>query len=114
MIESQNINTRKELIDLLDKLNIENFTLNTEERKLAIHYKEDFDLFFPKLNASPECFRDSAKILPYTATHYAFFKYKGWDIGGNIIKNKANLSAESLENTSRKIRTDDFSYEDLP
>ena len=28
--------------------------------------------------------------------------------------NKANLSAESLENTSRKIRTDDFSYEDLP
>lgn len=25
--------------------------------------------------------------------------------------NKANLSAESLENTSRKIRTDDFSYE---
>lgn len=28
------------------------------------------------------------------------------------VKNKANLSAESLENTSRKVRTDDFSYDD--
>lgn len=26
--------------------------------------------------------------------------------------NKANLSANSLENTSRKVRTDDFSYDD--
>lgn len=30
----------------------------------------------------------------------------------NLTKdNKANLSSESLENTSRKVRTDDFSYE---
>ncbi len=97
MTESQNIKIRKELIDLLDELNIENFTLNTEERKLVIHYKEDFDLFFPKLNAHPECFRDSAKILPYTATHYAFFEYKEWDIRGNIINNKANLSSKDQE-----------------
>jgi hypothetical protein len=89
MKEIQNIKIRRELIDLLDELNIENFTLNTEEKKLIIYYKEDFDIFFPKLNACPECFRDSAKVLPYTATHYTFFDYQGWDIRGNIVNNKS-------------------------
>ena len=97
-----NLKTRKELINLLDELNIEDFAINTEERKLRIHYKEDFDVFFPRLNLNvpPNVLNDRHKILPYGATHFAFFDYKGWHIEGNIAtykKSKANLSAKSPE-----------------
>ncbi|MFH1503372.1 MAG: hypothetical protein ABIE36_01825 [Candidatus Diapherotrites archaeon] len=100
-----NKKTRKELISLLDELNIVDFTINTEEKQLSIHYKEDFDIFFPKLNAKPEVLRDRDKILPYGATHFASFDYNTWHIKGNILQHKPNLSANSkyIENIKENI-----------
>ena len=51
-----------------------------------IHYKEDFDIFIPKLNALLNVL--AAQInTPYKAT-ITFFELSRWDIRGNIIITK--------------------------
>jgi hypothetical protein len=101
MSENQDTKTRKELINLLDNLNIEDFMINTKEKQLLIYYKEDFDNFFSKLNANPRVLDDKDKTLPYGATHFASFEYHDWFIKGNILankkSNKPNLSAKTYE-----------------
>jgi hypothetical protein len=69
-----------ELTDLLKKCKIDDYILNTHDHELTIYYKEDFNKFFPKLNAQPffEKNNYSGQIsLPK-------FDYKNWTIFGNV------------------------------
>ncbi len=60
----------KELIDLLDKCGI-----------------EDFDAFYPMLNADPQV-NEPGYGTPYHFGKVAFFEYKDWRVQGAITVHK--------------------------
>lgn len=84
---TERMKVRKELTDLLDQLGIDSFGLNTEDQVLTIHYKEDFDDFYPRLGAEPMV-HEQRYGSPYHHGKIAFFDYKGWEVQGRITRYK--------------------------
>ncbi len=77
---------RKELMSLLEKCSVKEFCLDTKNRELHLYNKEDFDRFFPELDAKPQI-ADSRKYgEPYGAGNVAFFEYGGWRISGDVCR----------------------------
>lgn len=81
----------KELTDLLKECEIDKYVLNTADKKLEIKYKEDFDIFYPRLNAEPKMNDPNVYGAPYGFGLIAFFDYKGWEIKGWITHHKPKI-----------------------
>ena len=63
----------KELSSLLEECKIDEWAIDTKNKKLTIYYKEDFDRFYPRLNAEPTISDPHGYGAPYGAGHWAFF-----------------------------------------
>ncbi len=90
-VENYRKRTIEELTNLLKECKIDEYVLDTQERILEIKYKEDFETFFPKLNAEPMIEKnDYCGMYPFGLS--AFFLYNGWTISGRITnyKNKTD------------------------
>ena len=73
----------EELTDLLNELNVEDYMLNTREKRLYIFYKEDFDSLYKRMGAQPKicCQRYGG---PSHFGKIAFYKYGRWRIEGCV------------------------------
>ncbi len=77
----------KDLIDLMNNNEIEDYSVKNKEKEVRLSSIEDFDKFIYKYHV--EAFRiDHGHYSPYGWNDEVFTEYKGWKITSNLRYHK--------------------------
>lgn len=73
-----------DLVKLVNELGIKDYSLNEKVKILTFQYVEDFNSFFPRLNAIP-------RNVNFNYRHWFMFTYKGWYVQVNSADHKPKI-----------------------